>query len=71
MHVHSEVFSYAIEKVNSSFELHSRKKRDFEFRKINKLILVFLSVYPRTTDNQSIISEKLADVANKICFGRT
>ena len=56
MHVHSELFSCAIEKVNSSFELHFRKQSDFEFmtftRKINKLISVFVPVYPQTSDNQ-------------------
>ena len=54
MHVHSELFSYAIEKVNSSFELHFGKQGDFKFRTSTRKIHFNICICVSTDYGQSI-----------------
>ena len=72
MHVHSEVFSYAIEKVNSSFELHFRKQSDFNLEKsTNWFQYLYVYIHGLRTINEGLNQryQKIwAIVAKKICF---
>ena len=54
MHVHSELFSYAIEKVKSSFELHFGKQGDFKFRTSTRKIHFNICICVSTDYGQSI-----------------